>query len=171
MKEHWISYIAEMIEVKESIYKKDKNVVSFSLPQASATDKEIKNVEKKLGIKLENTYKDFLKNANGWKQVISNIDILGTNELLSDKYQEHTKELLTLVDDEKLHYSHHNKEDLIPIAVTKDKNDAFFMTKKHNHSKDKIIWISHSKHNLDKFASFEELFLFLIEYHKEEVHI
>lgn len=164
MNEYWMHYIAEMIEIKELRAKTDSQLaVKFDLPAAKAKEDDIRKAESILGVDLEPSYKAFLNHANGWKNVISDIDIFGTKELINYHLSKKKNKLIP-IDDTLLSTAHYQKSDLIPVAIAHHRKEVFLLVKAHTETDHTIVHIS--KHKIDYFTNFEELFLYFIEYHK-----
>lgn len=165
----WIQYIVEMGKIKEQLVKKDNSGVhKFYFPEVKATNDEINFAETLLGVELDKSYKEFLKRANGWKGIMLNINIFGTNELIDNNIQNKAFEFLKIIEEDVLIPNFSCKaHDLIPIAMTFTDKDIFVMSKSSSNMYGKVIWLAGEV--VDIFNNFEEFFLSIIEYNKQDL--
>ena len=59
-----------------------QGIWKYPLPEMTASEDEIAATELKLGYRLDQGYRQFLRHANGWKSFYQDMDILGTMGLM-----------------------------------------------------------------------------------------
>lgn len=161
--EDWKLNIVALVYVRDQLMKADKEKIwEYHWPNVAATKEEIHEVQRKLNINLSIEYQNFLLHANGWECFYQNVDLFGTNEFESDK-MEYAREILSL----EMEYNEdlrEMKEDLFPIAVSRDVIDLFVMVIRKGNRFGEVIWLAGGE--IDKYESFSEFFKAMIEYNK-----
>lgn len=161
--EDWKLNIVTLVYVRDQLMKADKEQVwEYYWPEVAATKNELRAIQKKLNINLSKEYQDFLLHANGWECFFQNIDLFGTSDFDSNKMA-YARELLSveMVYNEDLQEM---KDYLFPIAVSRDDMDLFVMVLKKGDRFGEVIWLAGGE--IDKYESFTEFFLAMIEYNK-----
>ncbi len=135
------------------------------LPEVAATSEAIRNVEKLIGEPLDAIYREFLTFANGWRGFYHSVDLFGTGEFDGGPYWEIAKELLeTLAPIEDL--CGLTLTDILPIAVSQDSIDVFVMSRSHTRKPGEEIWFAGQL--IDRFSDFDEFFLAMVDYNRED---
>ncbi len=79
---NWKGHISTMVAMKQKLMKQDvEQIWPHHFPEVGANEAEICLVEKKIGYKLDQKYRDFLRYANGWKGFYQTVDLFGTEQL------------------------------------------------------------------------------------------
>lgn len=166
--DNWIDIIATMILVKQDMEKNDREELwEYYLPEVAATEECLAEVEKKLGFLLDIQYKEFLKHANGWKAFYQSVDLFGTDELLTSSNMDYAMSILEAIEDSVLKSSGVARDQILPIAATKVDKDLFVITKPTSSNSGIVIWFAGDE--IDRFDSFTEFFLSMIDYNREEL--
>jgi len=168
--QNWIDKIVTMIYVKEEIAQWDYlGLWSHHLPEVAATEMQLAAVEAHLGHKLDASYKDFLRCSNGWRGFYQTVDLFGTGDLLGSSLMNHTMEMLRVLDDAfPLEYTGFSIAELLPIAATRFDEDIFVLTHPTSQQPGIVIWLAGEE--VDRFPSFEEFFLAMLDYNRQEIN-
>jgi hypothetical protein len=168
MIEEWKNNIATMVYVKQRLMKLDTGGMwSHHFPEVAATEGQIKSVEEKLGYTLDTSYRTFLMHANGWKAFYQTVDLFGTNELIDSAIMKYAKGLLDTIEDDVIKASGFLREQLLPIATTRFDKDLFVITSPESHVPGIVIWFAGEE--IDRFSSFNEYYLTMIDYNRAEI--
>lgn len=164
MRNIWEERIATLVLVKQELAKIDKdNLWPYFLPSVAVAEEEIKRVEGILGYILDNDYRTFLQKANGWKGFFQEVDLFGTAQLVGSD-MEYAQMMLNSIDDSVWKNSRLKKEDVLPVAATKFDKDIFVITKPTAMNPGIVIWLAGEE--IDRFSSFSEYFLAMIDYNR-----
>jgi len=157
----WKVEISKMVYIKQVISDLDSNKIwPHYLPKVAASNNEIKKLEKKINKSLEHSYKEFLMHANGWQGFYQSVDLLGTNELIYGDKIAVAFELLKETDTKS---SGVYVQDLLPIGLALNDIDLFCLDLKTGN----IIWFAGVE--IDRFTNFEDFFLTMLDYNREEI--
>jgi len=155
----WEFEISKLVFIKEKIYELDSlKLWEYHLPNVSAKEKQIDNLQKECKNKLPSKYIDFLKYANGWKSFYQNVDLFGISDFHDSKRQRYVGTIYSQLPD-----SIKDKEKLVPIASTYQDIDLFCI----NIETGEVIWFAGGE--IDKFNDFNDFFLAMIDYNREEL--
>ena len=168
MIEDWKEQIVTMVYVKQALHEVDEsNLWPWHLPNVATTEEQLKVVEEYLGHNLDSRYKLFLKQADGWQGFYQTVDLFGTEQLLGGSKMSYATMLLDVLDEESvLKASGFAKNDLLPIAVTTSDKDLFVITCPHSVNPGVVIWFA--GYEIDRFPSFDEYFLAMIDYNRAD---
>ncbi|PDZ08819.1 1,3-beta-glucan synthase regulator [Bacillus pseudomycoides] len=165
---NWKDHLSTMVVVKQELLKQDvEQIWPHHFPKVGANEAEICLVEKKIGYKLDQKYRDFLKYANGWKGFYQTVDLFGTEQLKESNVMNYAKVLLHAIEDDVLKESGFFRHHLLPIAVTEFDRDLFTICLPNSSTSGAVIWFAGEE--IDRFENFEEYFLAMIDYNREEV--
>ncbi len=79
MKIDWERHIQELVSVQRKVSESEGR--NPPRPQPPATEAQLAAAEAKLGLSLDPQYRDFLRHANGWDDILGDT-LFGTGELL-----------------------------------------------------------------------------------------
>src|SRR5712691_1002737 len=164
----WRDRIAEMAIIKQAVAEADnEGLWEYRLPHVGATESQLRAVEQHLGEPLDPSYREFLECAGGWPAFLQTVDLFGPEELLGNERFRHAQEMVGYLEDEALKKSPVRKEDLLPIAASPVDRHLFVMTRKSASKPGVVIWFDGSE--VDRFPSFDEFFLAMMDYNREEI--
>jgi hypothetical protein len=163
----WKKEIAIAYLVKQEVMKVDvEGLWQHHLPETAATEQEIEDLEKSMGEDLDISYREFLKFANGWQGFFQSIDLFGLSELKGNAMSQRADQLLLALGDTKDLFGT-ERQDLLPIAASRDSIDLVVIEKKKSTAIGKVHWLAGDL--IDSFSSFEEFFLAMVDYNREEI--
>lgn len=136
-------------------------------PEVGANEKSIRTIEQELGYKLDLMYREFLQYANGWAGFYQTVDLFGTEQLKESSIMDYAQVLLEAIDDVVLEESVVLRQELLPIAVSEFDRDLFVLCLSNSSRPGEIIWFAGEE--IDRFENFDEYFLAMIDYNREEI--
>ncbi len=136
-------------------------------PEVGANEKSIRIIEQELGYKLDLMYREFLQYANGWAVFYQTLDLFGTEQLKESAIMDYAQVLLEAIDDVVLEESGVLRQELLPIAVSEFDRDLFVLCLPNSSRPGEIIWFAGEE--IDRFENFDEYFLVMIDYNREEI--
>ena len=155
----WKDKISVMVLVKQEIQRLDKmGIWPHYLPEIAAIEEQLASAEKYLGHSIDKDYREFLMCANGWKGFLHTIDLFGTGDLIGSSLMDYVLRNLDVMDDAaKLsETSGFLKEELLPIAATREDIDLFVITRETSSHPGIVIWFAGGE--VEKFPNFKEFF-------------
>lgn len=154
--------------IKQKCMELDKaKIWPYHLPEVGASEDELAGVECRLGHRIDPRYREFLKCANGWPAFYQAVDLFGTRDLIEGPRKENAEFVMSFLDDHVLHSSGFVRGDLLPIAATTTDRDIFLIGRPHARSSGTVVW--YAGEEIDRFENFDEFFLAMIEYNKQEL--
>lgn len=164
----WKRCIVTMVQIKQTIAELDnKGLWEYKLPGVAATDKDLLNVERHLGEPLDEEYKEFLRYADGWPALYQTVDLFGHYDLLGSMRFTHAQSMLEAVERSVFREAKVQREHLLPIAASPVDLDLFVITRLAADKPGIVIWIAGTE--IDRFPSFNEFFLAMMDYNRAEV--
>ncbi|AZQ46393.1 SMI1/KNR4 family protein [Bacillus albus] len=165
---NWKDKIATMILAKQELMKQDvEKIWPHHFPEVGANEKSIRIIEQELGYKLDLMYREFLQYANGWAGFYQTVDLFGTEQLKELAIMDYAQVLLEAIDDVVLEESGVLRQELLPIAVSEFDRDLFVLCLPNSSRPGEIIWFAGEE--IDRFENFDEYFLAMIDYNREEI--
>jgi hypothetical protein len=162
----WKKEIAVAHLVKQRVAEVDRNHLwEYHLPELAATEEAISAAERTLGFRLDDEHRAFLGHANGWKAFMHYSDAFGVGDLLSGPRYQRAMDLLESLEPLKPICEFESTE-LLPIAVNTKDIDLFTIAKPSSHSPGTVLWFAGQV--IDKFPSFSEWFLAMVDYNRRE---
>lgn len=157
-----------MVVIKQTIADLDKEGLwRYKLPGLAATEDDLRKVERHLGEPLDAEYKEFLKFAGGWPAFYQTVDLFGHQDLLGNMRFTHAQTMLEAVKRSVLDAAKVKHEQLLPIAASPVDRDLFVITRRAADKPGVVIWIAGTE--IDRFPSFNEYFLAMMDYNRAEV--
>ncbi|QWH38022.1 SMI1/KNR4 family protein [Bacillus mycoides] len=165
---NWKDKIATLVLVKQELMKQDvEQIWPHHFPEIGASEEYVYALEQELGYKLDLIYRDFLQHANGWKGFYQTVDLFSIEQLKKSAIMDHAQMLLTVIDDDVLKENGVLRQELLPIAVSELDKDLFVLCLPNSRRPGEIIWFAGEK--IDRFENFEEYFLAIVDYNREEI--
>lgn len=166
--EDWKTLIVQMVLVTQRMQELDaKGLWRYHHPRVAATEAEVVEAERGLGERLPSDYRSFLHHANGWPALYQAVDLFGTQELRGGEAVQRAAMLAEAIDDSVLTSSGVKREDFLPIAASRDDMDLFVLCRERSPAAGAVIWFASGE--VDRFPSFREYFLALLDYNRAEV--
>jgi hypothetical protein len=163
----WKERIAVMALVKQKLAEVDaEGLWEYHLPRVAASQERLREVEAHLGEALDPSYRDFLLHADGWPAFYQTVDLFGSEELLGSDRFRHAEEMLGYLEEEQPAGTGLRRE-LLPIAASPVDLDLFVMRRRSSSRPGTVIWLAGSE--IDRFPSFAEYFLAMIDYNRAEI--
>lgn len=165
---NWKERIVNLVAIKQTIDELDKKKLwEYRLPGVAATPEQLDAVEAALGEPLDPHYRSFLEHAGGWPAFWHTVDLFGPEDLLGGERVRHANEMLSYIEDDVLEGGGLRRADLLPIAASPVDLDLFVMTRRSSRSPGGVVWLAGSE--VDRFPTFEEFFLAMMEYNHLEL--
>lgn len=165
--EDWPKELVVLVEVKEVLAQLDKEKLwPYHLPQVGASEEEVAACEGRLGFQLDHKYRTFLKYANGWRGFYQTVDLFGTAELSGSEHMKRAWLMVSAVRSV-LEQGGVRLADVLPIATTMVDKDVFVITTARSPMPGIVIWIAGEE--IDRFPHFDEFYLAMVDYNRNEV--
>jgi len=165
---NWKAQIGLAWLVKQAMMELDtENIFPYHLPEIAAGKAEIDEAERSLGQPLDERYKEFLRHANGWPAFWHSADLFGTRDLMGGERKDVGEFLLSMLPDSVLSQSKLNRSDVLPICATKLDKDIFVLGKQNSPAPGIVVWFAGEE--VERFPTFDEYFLAMVEYAKQDV--
>lgn len=163
----WNEEIGAAHLVKKHLHSIDiESVWEFHMPSVAATEAEVCLVESELGRNLDNQYREFLRHANGWRCFLQAIDLFSLEDLQNGERHDKARTLLASLEPlEKV--CGEATENVMPIAVSQDSIDLFIVVGDTGRNPGSVCWLAGQE--VDRFDNFEEFFLAMVDYNREEI--
>lgn len=138
---------------------------SYHFPEVAATEGTISSVERELGFRFDEHYRNFLGHADGWKAFYQAVDIFGASDFLGGPRKTRADELFVSLEslEDLCGFS---RDELLPVAVSMDDVDLFVVTKPTSHEPGIVFWFACQV--IDKFPDFDEWFLSMVDYNRRQ---
>jgi hypothetical protein len=162
----WKKHIGIAFLVKKEVASVDEQGLwPLHLPEVAATNEAICEIESKIGQPLDCRYREFLTYANGWKGFFQSIDLLGTEDLKGTPLLQRACELIDSLEplDALIGI---DREHCFPIAVSTDSVDVVFVATAGSGDAGAVYWFAGQL--IDRFVSFDEFFLAMVDYNRAE---
>lgn len=162
----WVKEIAIAVLVKRKVAEADvEHIWNHALPSVAAVEREIGDVEARLGFSLDTEHRAFLLHANGWDWFFQSVDVFGTSDFLEGPRCQRAEELLKSLESLS-DLCGFNRDELLPIAVSRFNTDVFAISTSRSHSPGTVFWFAGQV--IDTFPSFSEWFLSMVDYNRGE---
>lgn len=168
MRSHsWPVLIAKLVEVKQLVEETNPGFWPHHYPEVGASPEVIDHIESVLERKLPWSYRQFLLHANGWKGFFQTVDLLSCEQLVGSSHREYfDNEYGGLCADDWARLAL-RPEDLVVIGVTLEDRDAFVLNYASDQQGEReVVWLAGDV--VDRWVSFYDFFLSMIEYNKRE---
>lgn len=157
-----------MVQIKQAISEVDaEGLWEFHLPRVAAKPEALRGVEEVLGFQLDPEYREFLGYADGWPSFFQSVDLFGIDDLVGGPRMDIARQLLAGLEPVVLERVGLRDSQLMPIAVTAVDLDLFVMPVADGVQRPPVVWLA--GHEVDRFASFEDFVLAMMEYNLREL--
>jgi hypothetical protein len=112
------------------------------LPAVRAADEQVASVERHVGFALDARYVAFLRHANGWRGFYQAVDLFGTSELMGNDLMTYAQRLLEAMEPETLTESDVRRDELLPVATTREDRDLFVLIEPTGRLAGQVIWFA-----------------------------
>jgi SMI1 / KNR4 family (SUKH-1) len=159
----WDKEISKLVYIKQQIAALDQaGLYPHHLPAAAATQIQVDECQKALGLTFDSEYVDFLLRANGWDGFLQSTDLFGTNDLLgSDRYWE-AYSVLQVHDESYFAGVGATKRDIIPIGRSSTSYSVYGTISRSITGRSRFYWFYSAE--IEPFASFSEFFGAMVDY-------
>ncbi|MBS2019765.1 MAG: SMI1/KNR4 family protein [Deltaproteobacteria bacterium] len=168
---NWKARIGDLVLVKHAVAQLDRSGLwSYRLPELAASEAQLERVEGAIGEPIDLSYRAFLSCAGGWRAIYLAVDLFGPAEYLGSDAEsrgrwERANERLGNLDRlGMLRADGLSTADLLPIAVSANDADIFVLGRYSSIVRGQVLWFAEDP--VDRFASFEDYFLAMIEYNR-----
>ena len=167
MIQDWREEIAIAWHIKNETAKLDtEGLWEYPLPRIAATEQQLAEAEASIGHKLDPRYRQFLSFANGWKSFYQDVRLFDTDELSDSALIEGEDLSLRESVPEGRKMKNANANDLLPIAMSTTDRDLFVIGRPGSPVDGQVFWLSGGE--IDRFASFDDYFLAMVDYNRLE---
>lgn len=166
--EAWPVLIGTLVQVKQTLAQVDGGLWPYHYPEVKASEQVIGDTERRLGLSLSPSYREFLLHANGWKGFFQTVDLLGCAELITGSHRDSFDATYGSLQEEEWRAIGLTRGSTLPFGVTLQDKDAFvFDLTRKREGEFGIVWLAGE--TIDEWASFTEFFKSMIEYNRREV--
>lgn len=165
----WKSEILKGVQIPQRIEALDRGRLwQRHLPEVAAPDDEIAATEEGLGFKLDPRYQEFLRNANGWRSFYQSVDLFGTLSLLGAAPMDSALRQLRAMQPSDFEMAVGMPlADVLPIGASSVQRDMFLITSPWSSKPGIVLWFA--SREVDRFATFDEFYLTMLDYNRREV--
>ncbi len=137
-------------------------------PRCPATEDSLSEAEAIVGHALDARYREFLRTANGWEFFFHDVTLFGTLELSGGELMTAADTMLNEIFPACYNECPLDKSEILPIAVSARDRDFFVITRPSAPCGSGIvIWLSGGE--IERFATFDDFFLAMINYNRDEI--
>lgn len=166
--EAWPFLIGSLVQVKQTLAQVDGGLWPFHYPEVKANEQLVVETERRLGLSLPPSYREFLLHANGWKGFFQTVDLLGCTELVAGPHRDSFDAAYGALREEEWKAIGLTRDFTLPFGMTLQDKDAFvFDLTRQQEGEYRIVWLAGE--TVDEWASFTECFKSMIEYNRREV--
>ncbi len=164
----WPALIGQLVLVKQELAAVDTaGLWEHAWPRVKADEASIAEAERALGEPLDAGYRDFLLHADGWPAISQDHDLFGTEDLRGSAAFRSATERLGHLEEMALAASAVRLDDVYPIAASRHEIDIFSIGRRGGSQPGVVIWFAGTE--IDRFPTFAEFFLALVEYNRYEI--
>lgn len=162
----WRLAIVELVQVQQAIHEIDRDELwEWHLPAVAADDATLLDAERRLGFRLDPSYRHFLGLANGWRAFFQTIDLFGTVELCAEADRGTARaQLLDPLPPQLLKAVVGAAERLVVIAAARHDRDIFVVPISHGQMLSSVTWLAGEE--IERFDTFEEFFAAMLAYNR-----
>lgn len=163
----WPVDLGVAIGVQAQLEERDpEGLLEGTVPRPKTSEEQISQLERSLGERLPESYRQFLLHADGWPGFYFTLDLFGLPELQGEGKHRHAQTLLETYDaEEVLEDSSLPKADLLPVAAGQG-NDLVVILRDGRPEAGTVVWFDGEEYGrFDTFADFfEEVVAMLQDY-------
>ena len=136
-----------------------KGLYEYDDPNEPATEEQLLNWEQDNNLNIPSSYRAFLLNANGWKNIVQAFELFSIDALSFDKSNQYN-EFLSFCIDNLSDYG--DKLCLLPIGANHESYDLYLMVLDSNSEYyGQVIWVAGEE--VERYDDFEKFFNSLIK--------
>jgi hypothetical protein len=165
----WPVLLGEMILTKNEIAELDEeNLEPFTVPREKLSPAELEALERRLGERLPDGYRQFLLHASGWPRFYFRVDLFGVPELQGEGNWSVANELLQVYEEQDvLDDLGLDPDGVIPVAAGQGMRDLFLLIREGWPGAGQVSWIDGEE--IDRYADFAEFIASMTEYNRRYV--
>lgn len=162
----WKREIAVAHLVKQKVAEVDAAALWLHpFPEVAASETDIIALEKFLGTPLDSKLRSFLLHANGWRSLFHSIDVFSVSDFRDGERKHRAEDILESLEDTH-DLCEFRPDELMPFAVSTDDIDVFVISKEESPAPGRVLWFAGGL--VDSFPNFEEWFLAMVDYNREQ---
>jgi hypothetical protein len=166
--ESWPVLIGILVQVKQTLAQVDGGLWPYHYPEVKATEQILGDTERKLGLRLAPSYREFLLHSDGWKGFFQTVDLLGSEELIAGPHRAFFDASYGVLRDEEWRAIGLERGRTLPFGISLQDKDAFvFDLTQEREWEFRIVWLAGGV--VDEWTSFTDFFKSMIEYNRREV--
>jgi len=163
----WPQRIAVMAIVKQEVARNDaEGLWPYHFPSVAASEEQLALVERALGEALDPGYREFLRHAGGWRGLWHCVDLFGPDDLLGGQRFEVACQRADELEQAALDEAGLRHGELLPIAASQEDPNLFLIGRRSSSIPGTVVWFAGGE--IDRFPSFEDYFLAMIDYNRLE---
>lgn len=165
----WPSEIVNGVLIQQRLRELDRRKLwQYFLPEIAASEDEIAATEQALGYRLDSSYRQFLRYANGWRSFFQDVDILGTKGLAGGAVAHAALAQLDAIEPE-IFADNVGLDigDVLPIAASTLQSDMFLLGLPRSKEPGIVVWFA--GYQIERFANFEEFYLSMLDYNRRRI--
>jgi hypothetical protein len=161
MIDDWPSEIVVAVIVRQHLAAVD-DLYEYPLPEVAASEDLLVTYERSNGA-LDPRYREFLTFANGWPNLLQEIDLFGTEQLLGAAPMESVEEGIAAVGDVSEHIGYH-LADMQPIGGSASQTDIWLIGRPGYPGAGRVLWFWGSDY--EDFENFDEFYLAMVDHNR-----
>lgn len=166
--ENWPVLIGTLVQIKQTLAQVDGGLWPYHYPELKASQQIVAETERRLGLQLPASYREFLLHANGWKGLFQAVDLLGCEQLVAGPHREFFDATYGVLREEEWKAIGLTRGFTLAFGITLQDKDAFvFDLTREREGEFRIVWVAGEM--VDEWGSFTECFKSMIEYNRREV--
>jgi hypothetical protein len=164
-RDEMMAQIVTLVRVKEAIASVDtEHLWPYRLPRVAVNERQLADLERALGEELDPGYRTFLSLAAGWPNFHQACDLFGPDELLGAGLGARASELQSYLEPIALEQSKIVHDEVRPICCSAHDIDLFVIGRPGSTLPGTVIWFAGAE--IERFPSFDEFFLSMIDYNR-----
>jgi hypothetical protein len=145
-----------------------QGIWKYPLPEVAASEDEIAATELKLGYRLDQGYRQFLRHANGWKSFYQDVDILGTMGLMGGAVMDAAMVQLDAIDPGSFADNVGvEATGVLPIAASTLQSDMFLLGLPWSNAPGAVFWVA--GYLIERFPDFHDFYLSMLDYNRRQI--
>lgn len=154
--------------IKQAIADADAKMIwEHRLPGVRASEEELATLEQSLGERLDPRYREFLSYAGGWPAFHQMIDLFGPRDLAGGERLANATRLLSYIEPIVFESSGLRRQDLLPIAASREDLDVFAIARRSAPEPGIVVWFAGTE--IERYPNFDEYYLATMDYARQEL--
>lgn len=117
----------------------------FPRPNSGATEQQLTEAERHLGVRLDEQHRRFLMHANGWPEFSGTFSLFGTGDLLGSTLMNKAREQLRIISGTAMGRFRWKRKRLLPIAVSDGTLGVWCMLMEQGQVQPSLIWFDNTE--------------------------